>query len=369
MEAGPESERRQRALLADRIEARASVIKSAWRERVEADLRRRHRDMGGTRLGNALGEYLLGLAGALRGEAPLVDAAMMAWHEAERRFGLTPVREGFDLDQLGRELILLRQSISEELLAQSAADEALIAPLTDAALSAAMSSYVHARDHASRRAQAEHGTFVTHELRNPLTTALVTVSQLRKNDHEVIPAERLELLERSLLRLRNLIDSVLAGERMELEDVVVERQNVTLGELAEEALRGAYEEARDRGLSLLVRLDADVAVHVDRSLTVSALRNLVENALTFTEEGRVELSSEVRGDEVVLHLLDNCEGVSSQMLTNAFEPFRSVHPRKPNPGFSLATARRAIEAQGGVIGAESTDHGCHVWLTLKKAHN
>jgi signal transduction histidine kinase len=119
-----------------------------------------------------------------------------------------------------------------------------------------------------------------------------------------------------------------------------------------------------------VQIDPDLALLVDRKLTVAALRNLVESALDFTDAGPVVLRSEDRGHEVVLHLQDHCEGVAKEELGSMFEPYRRPHRRRPSSGFGLSVARRATEAQGGHVGVESSpDHGCHFWLTLRKAHN
>jgi signal transduction histidine kinase len=264
----------------------------------------------------------------------------------------------------------LRQVISEVVGPSSVTQEGLLADLIEGAMALAVNSYVQSRDHEIRRAQAEHGAFVTHELRNPLTTALVTVSHLRKNAERPVSPERLRLLERSLLRLRSLIDSVLAADRLDLDDIPVERELVTLGEVVDEALVTAHLMARDRGLVIEVRVDPDLLLHVDRNLSVSAIQNLVENSLTVTENGPVRLRSEDRPDEVLLHVHDNCNGISREELAIIFEPFRRGHPGRPSAGFGLAVARRAIQAQGGGIGVESeANHGCHFWLTFKKAHN
>jgi signal transduction histidine kinase len=77
--------------------------------------------------------------------------------------------------------------------------------------------------------------------------------------------------------------------------------------------------------------------------------------------------SEDRPHDVVVHVYDNCHGLSPQELAIIFEPFKRGHSSKPGSGLGLAIARRAIEAQGGVIGAESdSERGCHFWVTLPK---
>jgi signal transduction histidine kinase len=78
-----------------------------------------------------------------------------------------------------------------------------------------------------------------------------------------------------------------------------------------------------------------------------------------------------RPGDVVLHVYDNCEGLSDEELKTIFEPFRrGAHTNKPGTGLGLAIARRAVEAQGGTIAAESvTERACHFWFTMPQVRH
>ena len=365
-----ETARRDRSRLADRLVSHRAEIERRWLARRQAQ------PTGGSDGGAdamtsplrpALPDYLAALARGLVGSATLEEEAAAAWRGVARDHALTPRGDPFDVDGLVRDLILLRQAIADGV--EEAAQTA-VAAAVEVAIAESVRSYVEARDQATRHAQAQHGAFVSHELRNPLTTALVITSQLRRTNGTGPAGPRLVLLERSLLRLRHLIDGALAAERDEGPEPQVQRTDLSLGELVDEALAPAHTQAQERGLELVVQIDPDLALHVDRALSVAALQNMVENALRFTDEGRVEVTSEDRREEVALHVHDSCKGVGKAELAIIFEPFRRTHDGRAVPGYGLAVARRAIEAQGGAVGAESSpNQGCHFWLTLQKAHN
>jgi len=111
--------------------------------------------------------------------------------------------------------------------------------------------------------------------------------------------------------------------------------------------------------------DPDVWVYLDPGLTRSAIQNLVDNATKYTDSGEVDVTAEVECGHLVIHVRDNCAGISNEELATIFEPFKRGTSGKSGTGLGLAIARRAAEAQRGSIVAESaTGHGCHFWLTL-----
>jgi hypothetical protein len=106
---------------------------------------------------------------------------------------------------------------------------------------------------------------------------------------------------------------------------------------------------------------------VDIDLTRSALQNLAENAVKYTDEGEVNISITDEGDEVVVDVRDTCKGLSPEELGTIFEPFKRGRTEKTGTGLGLAIARRAVEAQGGRIHAESTGaSGCHFSVRLPR---
>ena len=106
------------------------------------------------------------------------------WSKVAREHGVTRVRIGFDIGQLVHEFVVLRHvihAVAAERGLTLTGPTAILADILDAAIAAAVQAYVEARDHETKRTQAEHVAFLTHELRNPLGMATLTVSQLRRS--------------------------------------------------------------------------------------------------------------------------------------------------------------------------------------------
>jgi signal transduction histidine kinase len=99
------------------------------------------------------------------------------------------------------------------------------------------------------------------------------------------------------------------------------------------------------------------------------VQNLADNAAKFTDQGRVDIVVEDATSEIVVHVHDECDGLSCEELQTIFEPFKRGHQGKSGTGLGLAIARRAVEAHGKTIHAESHEgQGCHFWFGLPKAN-
>jgi hypothetical protein len=366
----PEQEQQARGELADVIGRRQQDIIARWSERVYADLADRFVDP--TALKNAIDDYLAKLAIALRAGDPLNHTARAAWSEVAREHALTRVRLGFNIDQLVHEFILLRRVLSdvarEEHLPFDDRQAERIADLIDAAIATSVRSYADSRDFETRRTQAEHIGFLTHELRNPLGASTLAASQLRRlGKLSTLQLRTLDLLDRSHLRLRDLIDKVLLTERFEAGKVDLHPIDTNLGDVLESALLAAQEVAHSKGIGFSAAIDPGLHLCTDPLLTASAVQNLVDNAVKFTDAGEVTFLVESQGTDVVFHVRDSCPGIDAEDLRLIFEPFRRGHSGKAGTGLGLAIARHAVEAQGGTIHVESTPGvGCHFWFILPK---
>jgi signal transduction histidine kinase len=228
-------------------------------------------------------------------------------------------------------------------------------------------SYVDARDYAARQREATHIAFLTHELRNPLSAARLAAIKLRQiTAGECRPL--LDLLDRNIGRVASLLDSVLHAERLQAGKIEPKVVDVRLGDLLATPVASAKMAAEGKGQRLLAKYDPQLLLRIDPNLATSAVTNVLDNAVKYSDPGEIRLTTEVSDAAVTLHVVDDCPGLSEAELAIIFEPFERGYTKKPGSGIGLAVARRAVEAQGGSIGAESPgERGCHFWITLPRA--
>jgi signal transduction histidine kinase len=241
-----------------------------------------------------------------------------------------------------------------------------LAELIGAAVAAATKSYVEHRDVLKQRALAESIAFMTHELRSPLQAAVLGAFKVEMEPLTHEAKQGLDVIKRNHARLLELIDKVIATERFEATQVQPKPEAVPFLDLVQKAARGPESAARAKGIQFSVTPVSAIEVTVDPTLTVSALENLIQNAVKYTDAGEVCVSVRSSDRDITVDIRDSCGGLSTDNLEALFEPFYRGQTGKPGSGLGLAIARRAAEAQGGSVVARALPGGCQFSLTLPR---
>ncbi len=212
---------------------------------------------------------------------------------------------------------------------------------------------------AERTAQAEERQRflrrLDHELKNPLTTIRLGITNLKENP---CPGEEmsgsLDRISHQVQRLQTLVENL---RRLgEMDETSLDRAPVNLAEVIEEAagMALAVPEYRDRTLSTSIQQVPWPlpSIMADRDLLVLAFRNLFENALKFSQpESRVEVRASEDGRSILVEVSDSGRGISPADLAHIFdELYRGENARGlPGSGLGLTLVRRIIELHGGSV--------------------
>jgi signal transduction histidine kinase len=194
---------------------------------------------------------------------------------------------------------------------------------------------------------------VSHELRSPLTRMKLSLELLRQ---ESSGGDRIADLETEVDELDSLVEELLLASRIDLGAAPLEMESLDLSEIADRAWTRVDEQARARGITLVLHLAEDARqVEADRALVVRLLANLFDNSVRYAGEGRITVSSVRRADRVELTVTDEGPGVDEADLDRLFEPFfradRSRSRRTGAGGLGLMIVRRVVEAHGGKVHA------------------
>lgn len=208
----------------------------------------------------------------------------------------------------------------------------------------------HARITAQSRSTGEHERSgqLAHEIRDMLNTALFALEALKRGTVG-INGNTGAVLGRSLMSLRDLVDSTLSDIRMTANLQSQERVSVSAF-LQEIAFAGQLHAEYRRLTFSLEPVDARLAITVDPQLLASAVMNLLNNAFKYTPAGgRVVLRAQRTDRHVRIEVEDECGGIPE----STGDPFRPFVDRRGNDrsglGLGLSIARKAVRAHAGDI--------------------
>jgi two-component system phosphate regulon sensor histidine kinase PhoR len=202
---------------------------------------------------------------------------------------------------------------------------------------------------------------VSHEFRTPLTAiqgfseTLIAGAINDPNNRDRFLAI---ILDHSR-RLARLTEDLLRLSEMDAERLELEIRRVGVSQLVESCYETAQRRAAEKGLILSLELPANMPdVAGDTRRLQEVLQNLLDNAIQYTlPDGRIILSADTKGDEVIFTVGDTGIGIPTADQPRIFERFYRVDAARSREaggtGLGLAIAKHLIEAHGGRIWVES----------------
>ncbi len=212
---------------------------------------------------------------------------------------------------------------------------------------------------ASSRYKSEFLANMSHELRTPLNSALILAKLLADNKDANLSEEQVkyaQAIHSSNNDLLALINDILDLSRIEAGHVELTDENVAVSSVLQRLKDTFQPLAEQKGLALVLQADADAPAQLvtDSQRLQQILKNLLANAVKFTEHGSVTLS--VRGTasgRIQFTVTDTGIGIPQAQTEVIFEAFRqadgSTRRRYGGTGLGLSISRDLAARMGGSI--------------------
>ncbi len=212
---------------------------------------------------------------------------------------------------------------------------------------------------------------IVHDLRNPLGNILMILEMVRTRQDAEVP-ELLDLAERSVEHMLELVNSILDINRLERGQLPLHRISLDVASLIEEALSRENPLARKKSIQFSSEIAPDLPpADGDLMLIRRVLQNLIGNAVTFTPSGgKVHMSAGVDAEQrmLLISVADTGLGIPAEVEPYLFQTFAAGQGRGSGSGVGLAFCRLAVEAHGGRIWAENVpQQGATFYFTIPMA--
>ena len=217
----------------------------------------------------------------------------------------------------------------------------------------------------SNRYKTDFLAKMSHELRTPLNSLLILSTLLAENKEKTLTPQQIHFAKSMNLAgndLLTLINDILDLSKIEASKLVLHPTEFSVGEVFASKKRTFEPMTSTKGLKLIFDVEpkvSDLILNVDRQRLDQILRNLMSNAVKFTELGNVTLSATFNpGSNFISFIVsDTGTGISPSKQQLIFEAFEqsdsSISSRFGGTGLGLSISKELATLLGGTISLES----------------
>jgi len=198
-------------------------------------------------------------------------------------------------------------------------------------------------------------TNLSHEIRTPLNAIMGFVDIL--TTHQLNSGERdkyLEIIQGSSNRLLEVINNIVDLSKIETGKMDIHKQEFQVRETILELLEEFKDEKTEFVKLIFDNKDDfhDIKLYTDKGHFIQILKNLLDNALKFTEKGKVNLGYKPTKDDFVeFYVKDTGIGIPKEYRKSIFEQFRKIELEKeklyPGTGLGLSISKSLVKVLGG----------------------
>jgi signal transduction histidine kinase len=215
-------------------------------------------------------------------------------------------------------------------------------------------------------AKSEFISIASHQLRTPLTIIKGYISMMLEGNFGKLTKKEMEPLKKVYLsneRLIRLVENLLNISRIESGRLQFNFKIIQIEGLVSDVVTEIFGNAKKKGIKLNLKMPHTPLppVKADEEKIRQVVMNLIDNAIKYTDRGRIEVKVALVDGQVRVCVADTGMGIASKDLSNLFKKFSRgrgtflVHTE--GTGLGLFVARKMIEAHGGRIWAESKGKG------------
>lgn len=213
--------------------------------------------------------------------------------------------------------------------------------------------------------------YLAHDLKTPLTSIVAYLSLLDE-------APDMPLVQRAKYtgislekakRLGELINEFFEITRYNLQNITLERQQISLNMLLEQLVDEFYPVFKEKNIVCRVHIEEDIELFVDAERMARVFDNLFRNAISYSyEETPIDVIAKTSDQTVRITVRNQGKEIAEHKLNHLFEKFyRLDEARSTNTGgagLGLAIAKEIVELHGGMIQAVSNERYTEFIVTL-----
>jgi len=215
---------------------------------------------------------------------------------------------------------------------------------------------------------------MSHEIRTPFTAIMgysdIMVESIEEKDYDTV-VEITDSLKNVLNRVMNLFENILVVSDIESGEVVLENVTMNCNQILKSVYNKKLYDAAYKGLELELELDTqDYLCEIDWMKLERVMLNLIDNAIKYTDAGKIKISSQKTKEYVTITVADCGLGINEKIISKLLEPFVQEEPdghsrNYEGAGLGLTIAYEYTKLMNGEMSIKSKKNvGTEVFLNF-----
>ena len=196
---------------------------------------------------------------------------------------------------------------------------------------------------------------VSHELKTPVGALALLAETVQDAADDPVAVRRFtRRMQAEATRLSALVQEIIELSRLQVAGALQEVSTIPVRDVVDEAVDRARTTAQAKNIAITVGGTAEVLVYGDHNLLVTAVRNLLDNAVAYSAENtRVGVGVRERGGLVEIDVVDQGVGIAADEQDRVFERFYRVDPARSRDtggtGLGLSIVKHVAADHGGDV--------------------
>lgn len=218
---------------------------------------------------------------------------------------------------------------------------------------------------------------LSHDLRSPLATIKGFLNILLQHPDSVsedLKRETLEKLSKSLELQLELLTNLLDWSSTQVDEIKFSPEKISIGIIIDKNIELLATKSNHKEIVIINDLEDNFSINADKNMVDFVIRNLLSNALKFTNpKGRILISGKQNKDEIEISISDNGVGISEKsmkyILKSGIHFSTTGTANEKGTGFGLLLCKEFIEKHGGKLKIKSSEgEGTLVSFTIPFIH-
>lgn len=220
-------------------------------------------------------------------------------------------------------------------------------------------------------------SIISHDLRNPVKN-IALMSELlisEKTSKSYDPQKIASMIHGSANNLSSLLDNLLKWSRLQMNDIAVSPEVLELHKIVIDVIRHQQSNAQNKKIEINNFTNPDTLVYGDQNMVTSVLRNILSNAIKFTnKEGKIDFFSQQKNNLVEISVSDNGVGMPQEIADKLFSIDFKLSTKGTNKeegtGLGLKICKEFIEKNKGKIAVQSAiNKGTTFFISFPNGEN